>query len=210
MLKEIIVSEDDYETRAALLENKVLAELFIERKEERYILGNIYKGRVTSVLPGMQAAFIDIGLDRNAFLHVSDVAHHLEEFEEFENVITDEAKNSNKKNSETKRVEQPSIRDLLKKGQEILVQIDKEPMDTKGPRVTAYITLPGRYLVYMPTVEHIGVSRKIESESERQRLKEIIERLRPNKNQGFIIRTAAEGKGEEEFQADIEFLTGHW
>ncbi len=210
MLKEIIVSDDEYETRAALLENKVLAELFIERKDERYILGNIYKGRVTSVLPGMQAAFIDIGLDRNAFLHVSDITHHLEEFEEFENSIATIDKGGTKKGGETKKGEQPSIRDLLKKGQEILVQIDKEPMDTKGPRVTAYITLPGRYLVYMPTVEHIGVSRKIESESERQRLKEIVERIRPNKNQGFIIRTAAENKGEEEFQSDMKFLIEHW
>lgn len=210
MLKEIIVSDDEYETRAALLENKVLAELFIERKGERYILGNIYKGRVTSVLPGMQAAFVDIGLDRNAFLHVSDITHHLEEFEEFENSIAVEEKGTSKKGGETKKGEQPSIRDLLKKGQEILVQIDKEPMDTKGPRVTAYITLPGRYLVYMPTVEHIGVSRKIESETERQRLKEIVERIRPNKNQGFIIRTAAENKGEEEFLSDMKFLTEHW
>ncbi len=214
MLKEIIVSEDEYESRAALLENKVLAELFIERKDGKYILGNIYKGKVTSVLPGMQAAFVDIGLERNAFLHVSDIAHHLEEFEEFvdvENISTvEEAKAIKKKQIEYKRGEQPSIRDLLKKGQDILVQIDKEPMDTKGPRVTAYITLPGRYLVYMPTVEHIGVSRKIESEAERQRLKEIVERIRPNKNHGFIIRTAAEGKGEEEFRSDIKFLTEHW
>jgi len=213
MLKEIIVNDDEYEARAAILENKVLAELFIERKGERYILGNIYKGKVTSVLPGMQAAFIDIGLDRNAFLHVSDVAHHLEEYEEFvdsDTPIKENGKTPKKKQAEYRRSEQPSIRDLLKKGQDILVQIDKEPMDTKGPRVTAYVTLPGRYLVYMPTVEHIGVSRKIESESERQRLKEIIENIRPNKSQGFIIRTAAEGKGEEEFQSDIRFLTEHW
>lgn len=206
MLKEIIVSEDEYESRAALLENKVLAELFIERKGERYILGNIYKGRVTSVLPGMQAAFVDIGLDRNAFLHVSDVAHHLEEFEEFETIEEPDKKKQN----DHKKVDHPSIRDLLKKGQEVLVQIDKEPMDTKGPRVTAYITLPGRYLVYMPTVEHIGVSRKIENEGERQRLKELVEKIRPNKSQGFIIRTAAEGKGEDEFRSDIQFLTDHW
>jgi ribonuclease G len=210
MLKEIIVSEDDYESRAALLENKVLAELFIERKSERYILGNIYKGRVTSVLPGMQAAFVDIGLDRNAFLHVSDVAHHLEEFDDFDDTIKEENKSSEQKKNEHKKADHPSIRDLLKKGQEVLVQIDKEPMDTKGPRVTAYITLPGRYLVYMPTVEHIGVSRKIEDDAERQRLKELIEKIRPNKNQGFIVRTAAAGKGEDEFRSDIKFLMDHW
>jgi len=210
MLKEIIVSDDEYESRAALLENKVLAELFIERKEERYILGNIYKGRVTSVLPGMQAAFIDIGLDRNAFLHVSDVAHHLEDFEDFVDGVETKIQDPEQKKPNEKRVEHPSIRDLLKKGQEILVQIDKEPMDTKGPRVTAYITLPGRYLVYMPTVEHIGVSRKIEDEAERQRLKEMIEKIRPHKNQGFIVRTAAAGKGEDEFRSDIKFLMDHW
>jgi ribonuclease G len=210
MLKEIIVSDDKYESRAALLENKVLAELFIERKGERYILGNIYKGKVTSVLPGMQAAFVDIGLGRNAFLHVSDVAHHLEEYDGFEVSVDEEPKSEKKKQNDFRKVDHPSIRDLLKKGQEVLVQIDKEPMDTKGPRVTAYITLPGRYLVYMPTVEHIGVSRKIENEAERQRLKELIEKIRPNKNQGFIVRTAAEGKGEDEFRSDIKFLTDHW
>ena len=214
MLKEIIVSKDEYETRAALLEDKALAELFIERQEERHILGNIYKGRVNSILPGMQAAFVDIGLARNAFLHVSDVAHHLEEYEEF---IDGSAIDSRKLDSARreqasyrKRGETPSIRDLLKKGQEILVQVDKEPMDTKGPRVTAYVTLPGRYLVYMPTVEHVGISRRIENEAERQRLKETIERIRPQKKQGFIVRTAAEGKGEEEFLSDMKFLTNHW
>jgi len=207
MLKEIIVSKDEFETRAALLEDKTLAEIFIERQGERYILGNIYKGRVNSILPGMQAAFVDIGLDRNAFLHVSDIAHHLEEYEELIDSEMDEGANSGKrKQSNYKRHnEETSIRDLLKKGQEILVQVDKEPMDTKGPRVTAYVTLPGRYLVYMPTVEHVGISRRIEDESERQRLKEIIERLR-SKNQGFIVRTAAEGKGEDEFTADMKFL----
>ena len=214
MLKEIIVSKDEYETRAALIENKVLAELFIERQQERYVLGNIYKGKVNSILPGMQAAFIDIGLERNAFLHVSDVAHHLEEYEEFiygDSALASEALVPAKKGQADyrKKNEMPSIRDLLKKGQDILVQVDKEPMDTKGPRVTAYITLPGRYLVYMPTVDHIGISRRIENESERQRLKAIVERIR-SKKQGFIVRTAAEGKGEQEFLSDMKFLTDHW
>jgi ribonuclease G len=210
MQKEIIVSIDDYETRAALLENKNMAELFIERHGERYVLGNIYKGRVSSILPGMQAAFIDIGLGRNAFLHVSDIAHHLEEYAEFldGDLEKEEPKPSQKKHGESKKNLQ-SIRDILKKGQEILVQVDKEPMDNKGPRVTAYITLPGRYLVYMPTVEHVGISRRIEKEAERQRLREILERLRP-KNQGFIVRTAAEGKGEDEFLSDMRFLMDHW
>lgn len=212
MQKEIIVSIDDFETRAALLENKNLAELFIERHGERYVLGNIYKGKVNSILPGMQAAFIDIGLGRNAFLHVSDVAHHLEEYAEFIDGMTEseEVKTPQKKQGEAKKKnDYQSIRELLKKGQEILVQVDKEPMDNKGPRVTAYITLPGRYLVYMPTVEHVGISRRIEKELERQRLRDIIDRIRP-KNQGFIVRTAAEGKGEEEFKSDMKFLMDHW
>jgi ribonuclease G len=229
MLKEIIVSKDEYETRAALLEDKMLAELFIERQGERYILGNIYKGRVNSILPGMQAAFVDIGLARNAFLHVSDVAHHLEEYEEFIDGSVGDSESSTRDQASgqdgyRKRNEALSIRDLLRKGQEILVQVDKEPMDTKGPRVTAYITLPGRYLVYMPTVEHIGISRRIENESERQRLKGIVERLRDaaaersgdaaghrvSSKGGFIVRTAAEGKGEEEFLSDMKFLADHW
>lgn len=212
MQKEIVVSIDEYETRAALLENKILAELFIERHGERYVLGNIYKGKVNSILPGMQAAFIDIGLGRNAFLHVSDIAHHLEEYAEFIDGALDEgiSKTIQKKPGEfKKKEEQQSIRNMLKKSQEILVQVDKEPMDNKGPRVTAYITLPGRYLVYMPTVEHVGISRRIEKEAERQRLREIVERVRP-KNQGFIVRTAAEGKGEEEFTNDMRFLMDHW
>lgn len=212
MLKEIIVSDDEYESRAAVLENKVLTELFIERKDERYILGNIYKGKVTSVLPGMQAAFVDIGLERNAFLHVSDIALQLEEYGDIlEGENSNNVPRTSRRGSiEIKRGDQPSIRDLLKKGQDIIVQVDKEPMDTKGPRVTAYITLPGRYLVYMPTVEHIGVSRRIENEAERQRLKELIDRLRPSKSHGFIVRTAAEGKGEAEFLSDIKFLCEHW
>ena len=211
MSKEIVVSKDEYETRVALLEDKVLTELSIERQGERYILGNIYKAKVNSVLPGMQAAFVDIGLGRNAFLHVSDIAHHLEEYEELmDGGENEEPKGARKKQGDhRKRNSSTSIRDLLKKGQDILVQVDKEPMDNKGPRVTAYVTLPGRYLVYMPTVEHVGVSRRIEDEAERQRLKEIIERIRP-KGQGFIVRTAAEGKGEEEFQSDMKFLLGHW
>ena len=148
MLKEIIVSRDEYETRAALLENKVLAELFIERQDERYVLGNIYKGRVNSILPGMQAAFIDIGLDRNAFLHVSDVAHHLEEYEELIDGDTpEESAPARKGRGDYKKKEIPSIKDLLSKGQEILVQVAKTPIGTKGARVTSYISIPGRYPV---------------------------------------------------------------
>lgn len=196
MVKEILVSDDEFETRVALLENGVLVEYYSERKDEIRILSNIYKGKVNSILPGMQAAFVDIGLDRNAFLHISDLYRTINEFGELIN-------------GSPKTRERKSITDLLEKDQEIIVQVDKEPMGMKGPRVTAYITLPGRYLVYMPTLENIGISRKIESESERRRLRTLIMKLRPN-NRGYIVRTAAEGKGEEIFKAEIEFLNDQW
>ena len=204
MLKQIIVSEDEYENRVALLEDKDLTEVFSERKDGNYILGHIYKGRVNSVLPGMQVAFVDIGVPRNAFLHISDVHRAFNEFGEWS-----EQEEPNSKSKIAGKVARHSINDLLKKGQEILVQIDKESIGTKGPRVTAYITLPGRYLVLMPTVENIGVSRKIEDESERRRLKDLVLKLRKDNN-GYIVRTAAEGKGEGEFAAEINFLTKHW
>jgi ribonuclease G len=200
MSKQIIVSEDEYENRIALLEDKELTEIFSERKNGNYILGHIYKGKINSVLPGMQVAFVDIGLPRNAFLHISDVNREFNEFGEW----------NQEEESKTKRKgPQYSINDLLKKGQEILVQIDKESIGSKGPRVTAYITLPGRYLVLMPTVENIGVSRKIENEVERRRLKDLVLKLRQDKS-GYIVRTAAEGKGEAEFAAEMKFLTQQW
>ena len=205
MSKQIIVSEDEYETRVALLENNELAEIFAERKESDRTLGNVYKGRVNSILPGMQVAFVDIGMERNAFLHVSDIRRDINEFGELE-VEGENNKKSSRSNNKGKR---PSITDLIKKSQEILVQIDKESMGVKGPRVTAHITLPGRYLVYMPTAENIGVSRRITDEQERQRLKEVVQRLRPERR-GFIVRTAAEGKGEAEFSGEIEYLQKHW
>jgi len=204
MLKQIIVSEDEYEDRVALLEDNELTEIFSERKESDYILGHVYKGRVNSVLPGMQVAFVDIGLPRNAFLHISDVHREFNEFGEWS-----QQEESNPKSKTARKGTRHSINDLLKKGQEILVQIDKESIGTKGPRVTAYVTLPGRYLVLMPTVENIGVSRKIEDEAERRRLKELVLKLR-KENNGYIVRTAAEGKSESEFIAEMNFLTKHW
>jgi len=200
MSKQIIVSEDEYESRVALLEDKELTEIFSERKNGNYILGHIYKGRINSVLPGMQVAFVDIGLPRNAFLHISDVHREFNEFGEW----------SQEEDSKSKRKgTRVAINDLLKKGQDILVQIDKESIGNKGPRVTAYITLPGRFLVLMPTVANIGVSRKIENEAERRRLKNLIQKLRKD-NSGYIVRTAAEGKGEAEFAAEMNLLTQQW
>ncbi len=200
MPNELIINVTSYETRVALLEDKILAELYIERTKDRGIMGNIYKGKVLKVLPGMQAAFVDIGLEKAAFLYVSDVYGRIEDFEEMgfqgEEMLSDFTPSS-------------QIEDLLYEGQEILVQVSKEPLGTKGTRITSHITLPGRYLVYMPTVDHVGVSRKIKDEKERKRLREIILSIRPPSS-GFIVRTASEGAEIDEIRADMDFLLQLW
>jgi len=188
----------------ALLEDDVLEEVFIDRPELAGTAGNVYKGRVGSVLPGMQASFIDIGLGRDGFLHVSDVAAHMEAMDD---VLGEEADIPRPRFGRGE--DYPPIQDLLKPGQEILIQVVKEAIGTKGPRVTSYISLPGRYLVLMPTVEHTGVSRRIANDEERRRLKKLISSLRPE-GLGFIVRTAGEGWGEREFRQDIRYLTGIW
>ncbi|MGH7273321.1 MAG: Rne/Rng family ribonuclease [Nitrospiria bacterium] len=209
MSMEIVINATKEETRVALLENKILTELFIDRKKDHGIVGNVYKGRVVKVLPGMQSAFVDIGHERAAFLHVADVADQTEEQappideEEDEKIeLEPEPPRRGKGNSHT-------IEELLQEGQEIVVQISKEPRGTKGPRVTTYLSLPGRYLVYMPTVNHVGVSRRIERDEERTRLKEMILRMR-KPGAGYIIRTVSEGLSEEEFRSDMEFLERLW
>lgn len=192
MKKEIIISDDEYETRAAVLEDEVLTELFNERKDETNILGNIYKGRVESTLPGMQVAFVDIGTPKSAFLHISDIVKIYEH------------------RSNGKRRSDYSITDILKTGQDVIVQVDKEPIRSKGPRVTAYITLPGRYLVYMPKGNNsIGVSHRIEDRKETERLRRLITKLKPREG-GFIVRTAAENKDKLEFETEINFLVENW
>src|SRR5690554_1958721 len=191
MKREIVVNAGLGETRAALLEDRRLVELFVERQEDQRVVGNIYKGRVENVLPGMQAAFVNIGLERNAFLYVDDALAY---------------KNGNE-NGNGRHVH--SIKDILKEGQHIIVQVTKEPIGTKGARVVTHVTIPGRYLVLMPTVEYIGVSRRIGSEKERNRLKTIAKKIRP-KGMGLIVRTVAEGKSEEELLQDCRFLLGIW
>jgi ribonuclease G len=207
---EIVMNATREETRVALLENKIVTELFIDRKKDHGIGGNVYKGRVVKVLPGMQSAFVDIGLERAAFLHVADVADQMVEVdtalmdEEVEEKIQEEPEppKRGKGNGHT-------IEDLLQEGQEIMVQVTKEPRGSKGARVTTYLSLPGRYLVYMPTVNHVGVSRRIEREEERARLKEMVLRMR-KPGAGYIIRTVSEGLSEEEFRSDMEFLERLW
>ncbi|MBN2496282.1 MAG: Rne/Rng family ribonuclease [Deltaproteobacteria bacterium] len=209
------------EHRVAVLEQGSLAELYIERPSGRGLVGNIYKGRVVRVLPGMDAAFVDVGLDKAGFLYVSDVIQPASAIDL--DLVTQEAQEEAGEplpaepetdesiacSTEASVPPAPRISDLLHNNQEILVQVSKAPMGTKGARLTTHITLPGRLLVFLPTVDHVGISRRIESESERRRLKEIVERLRPTRT-GFIIRTAAEGADEETLGGDMGFLTRLW
>lgn len=204
MDKELVISTTSHETRVALLEGGHIAELYIERDRERGIVGNIYKGKVVRVLPGMQAAFVDIGLEKAAFLYVADVHDEMEHVER--SIDGDDSPNAQE---EPEAPQLPPIEDLLNEGQELLVQISKEPIGTKGARITSHISLPGRHLVYMPTVDHIGISRRIESEEERERLRAIVDSMRAPET-GFIVRTVSEGKSEEDLRSDMEFLVGLW
>jgi ribonuclease G len=215
MRREIVINAGEQETRIAILEEKELVEVMVERPEARRHVGDIYKGRVNAVLPGMQAAFVDLGLEKTAFLHASDL--HPSETDLDEMFEDDEAEDGKPEaggggggRGRWRRDEPtPRIEDALKKGQEILVQITKEPIGTKGPRVTTQISLPGRYLVLMPGHDHIGVSRKIEDRQERSRLKTLIKEIRP-KGSGLIVRTVGAERGKKEFQADIKYLEQLW
>lgn len=220
MTKEMIISSSDHETRVAILEDDTVAEIFIEREHQRGVVGNLYKGRVSKVLPGMQSAFVDIGLERDGFLYVSDVSVAPDEFDRFE--TEDEEANPPSSapgragrggRSERDRIS-PNIKieDLLKAGQEIIVQVAKEPLGTKGARLTSNITMPGRFLVFMPTVDHVGVSRKIESRQERSRLRGIVREFREQHNftGGVIIRTAAGGRTKEDIVSDLSYFHKVW
>ncbi|SHE86141.1 ribonuclease G [Desulfofundulus australicus DSM 11792] len=190
MYKEIVINVGEEETRVAVLEDRVLVEMYIERSSQQRLVGNIFRGRVENVLPGMQAAFVDIGLDRNAFLYVEDAL-------------------PSRGGNGFHHGLGASIADVLKKGQEVIVQIVKEPIGNKGPRVTTHVTLPGRYVVLMPTMDYIGISRRIEQERERERLKELAARFKPE-GMGLIVRTVAEGVGEEDIAQDVHMLTRLW
>src|SRR3954468_15104283 len=215
MQKEMIVSSNGHETQVAILEEDLVSEVFVERERQRGVVGNVYKGRVSKVLPGMQCAFIDIGLERDGFLYVSDVVDTIEEFERLEG--DDEggdgsggAGRGSAKGRE--RGPQPKIEELLKEGQEIVVQIAKEPLGTKGARLTSHATFAGRFLVFMPTVDHVGVSRKIESREERSRLRGIVRQFREQHGftGGVIIRTAASGRPKEDIVSDLEAFHKIW
>ena len=192
MFKEIVVNNGAEECKAAVLEDGVIVEFYIERRMDRRLIGDVFKGRVKNVLPGMQAAFVDIGMEKNAFLYVEDA------------VFVRNGENAGNLNHSVH-----NIGDILKQNQELLVQVDKEPLGTKGPRVTTHITMPGRYLVLMPTVNYIGVSRRIESEKERERLKDLAALVKPP-GMGVIVRTMAEGADVEELRQDIAMVRELW
>ena len=211
MEKEILISDDEYETRCAVLEKGVLNEIHIERKATKPVLGNLYMGRVENVLPGMQVAFVDIGLERHAFLHISDLKYNnAENGKSDDGLPTLDMQAITPNRSRGGRGFPFLITDLISKNQELLVQVGKEPIGSKGARVTSNITLPGRYVVYLPNSSTIGVSRRIESESERDRLRNLAQTLKADVEGGFIIRTAAEGLSEEEFAAEIRYLINQW
>lgn len=197
MTKDLIVSATPQETRVALLEDGVVSELFIEREAHRGSAGNIYKGRVSRVLPGMQSAFVDLAQERDAFLYVADVAEELDD-----NLLTPE------------EVAVPGFRPIeqrLHEGQDIVVQVVKEPLGTKGARVTSHVSLPGRYLVFMPSVQHVGVSRKVVDEEERRRLKLVLKEIRAEHGGGgFIARTAGASRPREDFERDARYLVKAW
>ncbi len=205
MVSEILINAEREEMRVALLEDGQMVEFYVERKKDASLVGNIYKGKVIKILPGMQSAFIDIGLERAAFLYVADIRAEMEGYAPF---LAEEEESSLEFLTKRGRPDL-SIEELIQPGQDILVHVSKDPIGSKGARVTSYITIPGRYLVLMPNVEHIGISRRISDEEERLRLKSIIESIKP-KGFGFIIRTASEGCSEEDLKNDLEFLLLLW
>jgi len=213
MSTEILINSRRYEVRIAIVENGSLCEFHLQRPTEKGLIGNIYKGRVVRVLPGMQAAFINIGLERTGFLYVDDV--YLSQNELDLRMLSAEQEHGKKSYSpilpenDLRRTQGMNIEDLLTEGQDILVQVSKDTIGSKGARLTCHITLPGRNLVFIPLTDHIGISRKIDDEEVRQHLRAQIEKLRPE-GTGFIVRTVAEYASEDELEADMEFLLLLW
>ncbi|HMN45438.1 MAG TPA: ribonuclease G [Povalibacter sp.] len=198
MTAEILINVSPREVRAALVEEGVLQEIFLERANRRGLISNIYKGRVSRVLPGMQAAFIDIGLERTAFLHASDIVHPA-------------VGENGQPDQPVTGTSSQEIQSLVTEGSEILVQVLKDPLGTKGARLTTFITIPSRYLVYMPKGKGIGISARIEDEAERHRLREAANLfLQSEESGGYIVRTAAEGASPDALRADMLFLQKLW
>ncbi len=206
--KMIVVNTTSKESRIAILEDGVVAELFIERDLAPTVVGNIYKGKVTKVLPGMQAAFVNIGLERDAFLYVSDISPGSDDYEGPLNLEEVEGGDEIKKRAPKADRHKP-IQDLIQQGQELLVQITKEGIGQKGARITSYVTIAGRFLVLMPQVDHVGVSRKIGDARERLKLRKIVDAARTH-GLGFVVRTVARGTTKTEIEGDVAYLTELW
>jgi len=202
---EIIINVASQESRIAILEEGRLVEILVERSESERMVGDIYNATVAAVLPGMQAAFVDIGLEKSAFLHVSDLPGSPGSMVDLDEETLEEIE------YQTNRRGQPvfQIEEMLKKGQDILVQIKKEPIGTKGPRVTADPSLAGRFMVLVPDGDKVGVSRKITNWGEKRRLRDLASSLKPS-GFGVIVRTEAEGKGDREFKRDLKDLVNTW
>ena len=213
MSGEILISVRPNLTRVAMVEDEIVTDLKIERKLSPTLVGSIFRGKVVRVLPGMQAAFVDIGLDRAAFLYVGDVRDNISENEP-QLFVDDEGPDDDEESPLPEDVrgtiEPPKvqIQDLLHEGQQLLVQVAKDPLGTKGARITTHISLPGRHIVFMPTLRHLGISRRIEGEAERERLRKLVEELNPTS--GVIVRTAGEGATAESLKADLEYLERLW
>jgi ribonuclease G len=206
----ILINRAHGETRVAVLEDGVLAEIYIERDQELGLVGNVYKGRVIRVLPGMQAAFVEIGLEKAAFLYVDDVIHPDNATPEPD--VEPVGDDTMEMTSPLKKIERErlSITQLIREGQEILCQVTKDPLGTKGARVSTYISIAGRHIVYMPTMKHVGVSRRITDEGERKRLRAIVEVHRKPNEGGFIVRTVSTGLDAETIQQDMDFVRSVW
>ena len=215
MHRKLVINEARHESRVALLEDGEIVELFIERDDESDIAGNIYKGRVQRVLPGIQAAFVDIGLQQAAFIYVDDVLG--DRLTGLEKMMLDSSSEENEEDPEDALPDQSvrsyesdiPIEDLISDGQNIMVQVAKSPIGTKGARVTSHVSIPGRFLVLMPTSDHVGISKRIEDPDERNRLKEMVLNLR-REPFGYIVRTAAEGIQEEKLASEMTFLNNLW
>ena len=220
MPSEILINSNSREIRVALTENNQLAELFVEQRANKGIVGNIYKGKVTKVLPGMQVAFVDMGLDKAGFLCASDVnvvqSSEIKKkpwvIDQEKDILSSQGEESSSSDEDptfTQVKHQAPIQDLLKEGQELIVQVTKNPLGTKGARITTHIGLPGRYLVYLLTTFDIFVSRRIEKETERTRLKTILQEI-GNPEEGYIIRTAGQDCEKKDFELDLDFLHRLW
>ncbi|MDX8397958.1 MAG: Rne/Rng family ribonuclease [Mariprofundaceae bacterium] len=208
MSAELLVNVSPFETRIARIENGLPEEIYIERERERGLKGNIYKGRVQRVLPGIQAAFVDIGMNKSGFLYAGDIA--VPEDLVIEDNISDNNSEENPDEDSPPRARSiPPISSLVREGQEIMVQVSKDPIASKGPRLTSLLSIAGRYLVYLPALHHVGIARRMEGTEERERLLDIAREIQPD-NAGLIIRTVAEGHSKEELQADLNFLVRLW